>query len=359
MLTSTATDFLKARNLHSTDAPVKSMVSRMTNMAAMLDKLAACEELDDILKVFPKADKFQAMAAAVEARRLLAWLKDGNTVETFPSTLVCHQDGTANGIQHSAGILRNRETAAAVNCTAADWYTQPTDIYGVISSTAELKLSPLAASIVAAMGRDAGKPAVLVGAYGAGEATIIRAVSEEVGDEHGTEAGKAMLAAMKEKTPAILILTKFLKAKAKRHERMSEQAPISWTTFTGQTITQDYTQAAESIATTSRAASSIERVKTEYKAISALSPNFIHSIDGSHVDYVVTRADFDMITVHDSFGSHAANYFKTNTLLCEGYVAAHQYDHLGSICAGMGQKANIKLGDWDVTEALEARLMFS
>ena len=59
---------------------------------------------------FPtEADKpFQAAIAAQ------AWIEENDRYD-----LVCHVDGTCNGLQHGAALVGHRKTAEAVNCTAA------------------------------------------------------------------------------------------------------------------------------------------------------------------------------------------------------------------------------------------------
>ena len=43
------------------------------------------------------------------------------------------------------------------------------------------------------------------------------------------------------------------------------------------------------------------------KAKSAISPNSIHNLDSLHLMLVIDACDFDIVSAHDSYGSHACN----------------------------------------------------
>jgi hypothetical protein len=45
------------------------------------------------------------------------------------------------------------------------------------------------------------------------------------------------------------------------------------------------------------------------KQVKAISPNVIHSFDASHVVNVITKIIDDVITIHDSFGTHPNNCY--------------------------------------------------
>ena len=50
----------------------------------------------------------------------------------------------------------------------------------------------------------------------------------------------------------------------------------------------------------------------------------IHMNDGCHVRLTTEAADWKLVTVHDSFGSAAGNYFATNELLAEMFAELHR-----------------------------------
>ena len=43
------------------------------------------------------------------------------------------------------------------------------------------------------------------------------------------------------------------------------------------------------------------------KAKAAISPNSIHNLDSLHLMLVIDECDFDIVSAHDSYGSHACN----------------------------------------------------
>ena len=90
----------------------------------------------DVNEVYKGADVYQAIVAIKEWQAIQDWVFDGNNIEDFESNLVCHQDGTCNGLQHMAAITKNRQTAITVNCVESSHSDKPSDIYGIISDNA-------------------------------------------------------------------------------------------------------------------------------------------------------------------------------------------------------------------------------
>lgn len=321
----------------------------------------------DVQETFAGADTFQALVAAKELQRLQVWEDAGNATEDFVSTLVCHQDGTCNGLQHMAAITHNRSTAEAVNCTASTHDDVPTDIYGVVANKAADISTGIVKDAIEAYGRSMAKNPVMITGYGAGDETIVvntAAYLTEKGKDAtlGRDCGNAYLDSIKLVAPAVSNLTNALKARAKVAIQKGH-SNIRWVTQDGFIVDIEYRDiecnrvraGAFNAMVPSMRPAPLDEVKTA----GALPPNFIHSIDANHLRLVTNECDHELVTVHDSIGSHAATYFETARVVRSQFANVHEYDALDSLCANLDAPKPEFIGDYDASEALESSYIFS
>ncbi|RMZ76341.1 hypothetical protein DV738_g4985, partial [Chaetothyriales sp. CBS 135597] len=72
------------------------------------------------------------------------------------------------------------------------------------------------------------------------------------------------------------------------------------------------------------------------KQLQAFPPNFIHSLDATHMVLSALKAhelDLSFSAVHDSFWTHAADVNTLNTLLREAFIRMHSEDIVGRLAA--------------------------
>jgi DNA-directed RNA polymerase len=84
-----------------------------------------------------------------------------------------------------------------------------------------------------------------------------------------------------------------------------------------------------------------------YKQVQALPPNFVHSLDSSHM--LMTAAacrevGLTFAAVHDSYWTHACDMEKMNTILRDQFVALHQSTDLPRLYEQLQQTYSCKLG---------------
>ena len=63
------------------------------------------------------------------------------------------------------------------------------------------------------------------------------------------------------------------------------------------------------------------------KIANAVAPNFVHSLDASHLDRVVLRAHAEgmhPVTIHDDFGVHADDTERFHQIIREEFVAMYR-----------------------------------
>ena len=329
---------------------------------------AAITDFEDVIQMFPKADTFQATVAILEINRILAL--DTN-LATVTSTLVCHQDGTCNGLQHMAAITGSRETAESVNCTASTWNDVPSDIYGIIATNAAAITEGEVRDLINKYGRKMAKNPVMIVGYGASEGTVVANTVEflkKQGEDgkHGEAIGKAYMAALDTNASAV---KSFTSAITRRMDMAITKGltSVEWITADGFVCQIEYTNI-EDYRVRAGAFNGVKAgavgVLDEVKTVYAMAPNLIHSVDATHLRMVVNSVDHDLVTVHDSIGSHAGNFFKTASAVRTQFVAVHEYDILTDLCTSMDVKpinfvAKRRAGGYNASEALNSTYIFS
>jgi DNA-directed RNA polymerase len=151
-------------------------------------------------------------------------------------------------------------------------------------------------------------------------------------------------------------------------------APLLWTTPDGfkvwqKTLEIETTQIDTQLAGRFqvRVGSHVDKID-KHKQRSGVSPNFVHSVDATHLRMTVTRGldagikDFALI--HDDYGTHAANTDTLHKVLRESFVALHaEHDLLAAFAdelAGYGGLAPDlpAKGSLDVRGVLESPYFF-
>ena len=100
---------------------------------------------------------------------------------------------------------------------------------------------------------------------------------------------------------------------------------------------------------------------------SGITPNFVHSLDGAHMRYVINSMAENGIqsfwAVHDDFGTHAANIEMMREIIKEEFVKLHKGRNIDWWCSQMSEKwehpGDIDLGDFDLDMALESEFLVS
>lgn len=340
-----------------------SINKRVTWVQNNWSQLMSIVDHVDLMQKFRGANVFQALVAAKELQRVGVW----GTHDDFMSHLVCHQDGTCNGLQHMAAITKNRQTAVTVNCVASSHDDSPADVYGIMADCAAAITTGEVNRLILKYGRDMAKNPVMITGYGAGKDTIIANTAKYLAKYNedvtlAEQVGEAYVEAIKQNAGAVKALTEALKARVQQALNAGKER-FKWVTADGFVACTEYRDIE---CNRVRAGVFNALVPTMYptpldtvKTIGAMAPNFIHSIDATHLRMVVNVCDHDLVSVHDSIGSHAATYFTTAKAIREQFVKVHEYDALGNLCENMDVRAPKFRGDYVTTEALESSYIFS
>ena len=212
----------------------------------------------------------------------------------------------------------------------------------------------------------------MVTGYGAGQKVVqadIEVYMEEEGIELDFEDIKdAFFQALEETVGSMTHITKAMKEHAKTIVEEHVKDLIQWTTPDGFKVYHQYRDTTGRKVTVGNISAIRTRRKGEVdplddKMIGAVPPNFIHSMDAQMLRFAALEAnkqDIAFSPIHDSFGTHAADYWNLHTVLKQSFVKTMSFDWYKGFCDSNEVRQSLELmGDYDVQEALKAAYIFS
>ncbi|KAF5725888.1 DNA/RNA polymerases superfamily protein isoform 1 [Tripterygium wilfordii] len=332
-------------------------------------------------------DPFQCLAACINLSEALK----NSSPHTVISHLPIHQDGSCNGLQHYAALGRDNMEAAAVNLVARE---KPADVYSEIAarvheiirrdSNKDPATNPnalLAKVLIDQVDRKLVKQTVMTSVYGVtfiGAREQIKKRLEEKGlitDDKllfsaACYAAKVTLTALGEIFQAARGIMGWLGDCAK--VIASEDQPVQWTTPLGLPVVQPYCKSERHLIRTSLQIIALQRESNSVqvrKQRTAFPPNFVHSLDGSHMMMTAVAcrdADLRFAGVHDSFWTHACDVDLMNRILREKFVELYRVPILENLLESF-QTSYPRLkfpplpqrGNFDMQEVLKSPYFFN
>lgn len=276
----------------------------------------------------------------------------------FVSYLPVHQDGTCNGLQHYAALGGDFEGAKQVNLYPSD---RPQDVYTFVSKLVQNRVNAdaengddIAIFFKDKITRKVVKQTVMTNVYGVtfvgALAQIKKQVAQHFGDEHDAHIytkylTKQVFASIRELFENAHLIQDWLGEAAKRisksvsidygdvsnNDSELHSSAVIWTTPLGLPCVQPYRVNAHHAVKTSVQNVSITNPSgtstiDSRKQQAGFPPNFIHSLDATHMLMTATscgESDLQFASVHDSFWTHAANVDTMNSILREQFVRLH------------------------------------
>jgi len=96
------------------------------------------------------------------------------------------------------------------------------------------------------------------------------------------------------------------------------------------------------------------------KAKAGISPNTIHNLDSLHLMLVIDKCNFDIVSAHDSYGSHACNVVDMQKCIREQFKYIIDQDPLEHILKETGNLVPmIQRGNLDSSEILQSEFAFA
>ncbi|KAF7808990.1 DNA-directed RNA polymerase 1B, mitochondrial-like [Senna tora] len=332
-------------------------------------------------------DPFQCLAACINLSEALR----SPSPEIAISHMPVHQDGSCNGLQHYAALGRDKLGAAAVNLVGGD---KPADVYsGIAARVLEImkrdsekdpETNPNALHarrLINQVDRKLVKQTVMTSVYGVtyigARDQIKRRLKERCAIEDDGElfaaacyAAKTTLTALEEMFEAARSIMGWLGECAK--VIASENQPVRWTTPLGLPVVQPYRQFGRHLVKTSLQILTLQRETDKVmvkRQRTAFPPNFVHSLDGSHMMMTAVackKAGLNFAGVHDSYWTHACDVDTMNKILREKFVELYEAPILENLLESF-EKSFPSLsfpplparGDFDLREVLESTYFFN
>ncbi|KAI9836646.1 MAG: hypothetical protein M1819_001280 [Sarea resinae] len=339
-------------------------------------------------------DPWQCLAACMELKNAL----DSPDPTRFVSHLPIHQDGTCNGLQHYAALGGDEWGARQVNLEPgdrpADIYTAVSELVKKEISEDAAKGDKLGIMLDGKVSRKVVKQTVMTNVYGVtfigardqvrkqladlfpefpdtdemnlGVASsyiakkIFKALSTSFKGAHdiqywlGECANRVTKALSPEQLdgiengqsqePSVLharYRAKPSKSKQAKAGLIEFKSSVVWTTPLKLPVVQPYrTRKARLIQTNLQKVSIVEPSSADpvsrRKQLQGFPPNFIHSLDASHMLLSALKCDelgLSFAAVHDSFWTHAADLDVMNEVLRDAFIRMHSDDIVGRLAA--------------------------
>ena len=287
----------------------------------------------------------------------LAWVLDYGAYLTNPETHKSHLpvsiDGSNNGCQMWAGVLRDEDTAKRTNLAPTD---EPADLYQEVADSLKISDEHMASWQSIGITRSLIKRAVMTIPYSATLSGLIGTLLPHIdkakfegkeidwsSDIKGAAGlAKSIVTRTWELMPCLKDGMDWLKEVA--DIAATHGVPVTWTTPTGFPVSNDYrepdrTKVQTRMGRTYRVNTLAEpsHRMNKRKAKTAIAANFIHSIDAAILHITIAESfkrgvsSFSM--VHDSFGSHAKSLPIVAEELRKAAVRVFEHDLLGELKA--------------------------
>lgn len=344
------------------------------NEAAIL--AAASGEHDDFWIAADSPVSF--LAWAIE---YAAFVQAGRSPD-FVSHLPLGQDGTCNGLQHYSGLLADAVGGRAVNLVCG---LKPNDIYADVgkATAAELEQMPDSefkrAWLAHGISRTLAKRTTMTLPYGCTRFGCSEFISEYMEEkqpkeipmaEYGAAANflsHAMWSAVPAAVPKAVEGMNWITAWAKHTAKIGQR--VSWIAPNGLRVVSEYERVKKRTVKSVAFKSRIRMVEPTgqvdlKKTAQAVAPNFIHSMDASHLDALLFRAREEglvVVAIHDDYGTYAADTDRLHRLIREEFV--NQYKN-NNILERMAAASGFTVpppakGELDLDEVLKSPYFFA
>ena len=327
-------------------------------------------------------EPWQCLAACIELKNAL--LHPDPT--QYCSRLPIHQDGSCNGLQHYAALGGDMMGAQQVNLEPSH---RPSDVYTGVSEFVEREISreaalgnPIAKLLEGKVTRKIVKQTVMTNVYGVTFHGALRQVLKQLESHYPDElrkrhwacagyiAGKVFWAlgsmfagahdiqywlgdcasriSQSLSPEQIVKIAKDALRPASDESKLKcgdvrshFRSTVIWTTPLGLPVVQPYrSRKSRRIFTTLQDVSVIEPTLdapiAKRKQLQAFPPNFIHSLDATHMllsAVACNEAGLSFSAVHDSFWTHACDVDEMSHILREAFVDIHSDDVVGRLAA--------------------------
>ncbi|NXX97592.1 RPOM protein, partial [Centropus bengalensis] len=299
-------------------------------------------------------EPWQALACCMEIAKASRSPDPAAYISHFP----VHQDGSCNGLQHYAALGRDLIGAVSVNLMPC---SVPQDVYSVVAQQVEefrkkdaekgVKIAQVLQGFVS---RKVVKQTVMTVVYGVtrygGRLQIEKRLKEidEFPEEYLWEAShylvKQVFSGIKEMFSATRDIQNWLTESAKLISQSGQT--VEWVTPLGLPIVQPYYRSKSTVLNCGMQNLSVKNVNSSQKPDTvkqknAFPPNFIHSLDSTHMMLTALhclRQGLTFVSVHDCYWTHALTVDVMNQICRQQFVALHSEKILQDLSEFMLEK---------------------
>ena len=335
-------------------------------------------------------DPWQCLATCNELKAAL----DSPDPTRYVCQLGIHQDGTCNGLQHYAALGGDVAGAQQVNLEPGD---RPSDIYTAVAEMIKAEVADeaeqgdaLARQLDGRITRKVVKQTVMTNVYGVTFIGAQRQVQKQLEDlmpefpdtaninRHAAASyiAKKIFKSLStmfngahdiqywltdcaarisdsisaeqadhieretngEQSPNQFRLTSL---RGRKDELLSFKSSVIWTTPLKMPVVQPYRKPSmHRVETNLQRVSIAERTAAnpvnKVKQLQAFPPNFIHSLDATHMFLTALKCDevgLTFTSIHDSFWTHAGDVNTMNRIIRDAFIRMHSEDIVGRLAA--------------------------
>ncbi|CAL9728247.1 DNA-directed RNA polymerase, mitochondrial [Monosporozyma unispora] len=305
-------------------------------------------------------EPWQALATCFELNEALKL----ETPEDYFSHQPVHQDGTCNGLQHYAALGGDIEGAQQVNLLPGP---KPNDVYLHVANVVKRRLQkiletkddPVAKFFVEKLNRKIVKQTVMTHVYGVTMVGATLQIDKQIGSYfenkkdslfYSQYLAKHVFAAIKESFHGAHLIQNWLGECCKRISKSVRldvdqnsfkngnkpdfMTSIIWTTPLGLPIVQPYREIQKKQVQTNLQTVyisdpfAVNQINARRQK-AGFPPNFIHSLDASHMLLSASKCaedGLDFASVHDSYWTHACDVEIMSKNLREQFIKLHEVD---------------------------------
>ncbi|GAB1608142.1 DNA-directed RNA polymerase, mitochondrial-like [Argonauta hians] len=304
----------------------------------MDDILASGENPMEGSKWWKTSDNpWQTLACCME---IVKAMKSPDPVE-YVCHLPVHQDGSCNGLQHYAALGRDQAGAESVNLSS---FHHPKDVYSDICELVERERQKdaendviVAQKLEGFVKRKVIKQTIMTTVYGVTKYGAKYQILKQLKDLPEFDQDFLWSACMYLTDKTFYCLNEVFTAArdiqiwltlCAHHISSVCQRPVSWTTPLGLPVVQPYHKMAsmQRWGVSHSNLSSTFQKPNSLKQKNAFPPNFIHSLDSTHMLLTAlhcVRAGITYVSVHDCFWTHASSVEIMNKVCREQFVGLH------------------------------------
>jgi DNA-directed RNA polymerase len=277
-------------------------------------------------------DPWQTLACCIEINKVQKSENPAEYISYFP----VHQDGSCNGLQHYAALGRDLDGARSVNLIPQN---RPADVYSEVASIVEKKRfidanngDVSAIALDGHINRKLVKATVMTNVYGVtsyGAKLQFKKVLEEIDSFPKDKLNicsvylaKTVFSTIEDLFTCSKEIQDWLIAISIAISKRLNQ-PIEWVTPLGFPVVQYYFK------------ENSKTIKVDSnKQKNGCPPNYIHSLDASHMmltSLYCEKNGITFVSVHDSFWTHPSDIEKMGKILREQFINLYSDDLLNSL----------------------------